>query len=43
MAHRAECPVAMNGTDYTLKWTVVMLYTDKAKILFRTWYTFCLE
>jgi hypothetical protein len=36
MAHRLELTVAMNGTDYTLKWTVVMLYTDRAKILFRT-------
>jgi len=40
MAHRVDRTVAMKGTDCTLKWTVVMLYTDRAKILFRTWSIF---
>jgi len=43
MAHRVEHTVAMNRTDCILKWTVIMLYTDRAKILFRMWSIFCLE
>ena len=41
MAHTVGCTVAVNGKDCALNWTVVMLYTDRAKILFRTWSTFC--